>query len=138
MVFHFFISNAYTVPDIKCLLNEPWCVGRWMREELDGLSSWQGVRKYTQGTVGDRWWTMDSGVLGYVEGRMHSRSVAWCWTGGWGRPGTGLSYLLTHLLLFGRMGLHVLAERAGVRVAFGAAGDLTGVWLLQHQRAEVV
>lgn len=42
----------------------------------------------------------------------------------------GLSYLLTHLLLFGRMGLHVLAERAGVRVALGAAGDLTGVWLL--------
>lgn len=44
------------------------------------------------------------------------------------------SYLLTHLLLFGRMGLHVLAEGAGVGVALGAAGDLTGVRLLQHQR----
>lgn len=44
------------------------------------------------------------------------------------------AYLLTHLLLFGRMGLHMLAEGAGVRVALGAARDLTGIWLLQHQR----
>lgn len=51
-----------------------------------------------------------------------------------GGPGAGPSYLLTHLLLFGRVGLDVLAEGAGVRVALGAARDLTGVWLLKHQR----
>lgn len=32
------------------------------------------------------------------------------------------------------MGLHMLAEGAGVRVALGAARDLTGVGLLEHQR----
>lgn len=32
------------------------------------------------------------------------------------------------------MGLHVLAEGAGVRVALGAARDLTGIWLLQHEK----
>lgn len=40
------------------------------------------------------------------------------------------SYLLTHLLLFGRVSLDVLAQGAGVGVALGAAGDLAGVGLL--------
>lgn len=40
------------------------------------------------------------------------------------------SYLLTHLLLFGRVSLDVLAQGAGVGVALGAAGNLAGVGLL--------
>lgn len=40
------------------------------------------------------------------------------------------SYLSTHLLLFGRVDLDVLAQGAGVGVSLGAAGDLTRVWFL--------
>lgn len=47
----------------------------------------------------------------------------------------GGSYLSAHLLLLGRVDLDVFAERAGVRVALGAAGDLTRVRLLPEERA---
>lgn len=40
------------------------------------------------------------------------------------------SYLLTHLLLLGRVGLHMLAEGAGVCVALGTARDLAGIRFL--------
>lgn len=39
-------------------------------------------------------------------------------------------YLSAHLLLFSRVDLDVFAEGAGICVALGAAGDLTGVRLL--------
>lgn len=63
-------------------------------------------------------------LAGWWEARRASAGVGLEWP----------AYLLTHLLLFGRMRLHVLAEGAGVRVALGAARDLTGIRLLQHQR----
>lgn len=47
----------------------------------------------------------------------------------------GGSYLPAHLLLLGRVDLDVFAERAGVGVALGAAGDLTRVRLLSEERA---
>lgn len=47
---------------------------------------------------------------------------------------SGGSYLPAHLLLLGRVDLDVFAERAGVRVALGAAGDLTRVRLLSEER----
>lgn len=47
------------------------------------------------------------------------------------------SYLPAHLLLLGRVDLDVLAQRAGVRVALGAAGDLTGVRLLRGERTRL-
>lgn len=47
------------------------------------------------------------------------------------------SYLPAHLLLLGRVDLDVFAERAGVRVALGAAGDLAGVRLLWEERTRL-
>lgn len=61
-----------------------------------------------------------------LDGRLGRLGGVVCGDG----PGTEPSYLLAHLLLFGRMGLHVLAEGAGVCVALGAARDLAGVRLL--------
>lgn len=91
------------------------------------------------------WWGQDCGLAFRVGGR-HGHVVKcvreWCVHRQWGtwtdagqvagiRGDWALAtYLLTHLLLFGRMGLHVLAEGAGVRVALGAARDLTSIWLL--------
>lgn len=70
----------------------------------------EGVRKCTQGT--GRRQMVDDGqqcprVCGGANalkecGLMLDRRL--------GGQERGLSYLLTHLLLFGRMGLHVLAE----------------------------
>lgn len=40
-------------------------------------------------------------------------------------------YLSAHLLLFSRVDLDMFAEGAGICVALGAAGDLTGVRLLR-------
>jgi len=42
-------------------------------------------------------------------------------------------YLPTHLLLFGRVNLHMLAEGTGVCVAFSAAWDLTRIWFLKQE-----
>lgn len=53
----------------------------------------------------------------------------------WFSAVAGGSYLPAHLLLLGRVDLDVFAERAGVRVALGAAGDLTRVRLLSEERA---
>lgn len=52
----------------------------------------------------------------------------------WSAAVAGGSYLPAHLLLLGRVDLDVFAEGAGVRVALGAAGDLTGVRLLSEER----
>lgn len=55
-----------------------------------------------------------------------------------GRYDLRRSYLPTHLLLFGRVDLDVLAERARVCVAFGAAGDLTRIWFLKQEIGIVI
>lgn len=47
------------------------------------------------------------------------------------------SYLPAHLLLLGRVDLDVFAERAGVCVALGAAGDLTRIRLLWKERTRL-
>lgn len=52
----------------------------------------------------------------------------------WFSAAAGGSYLPAHLLLLGRVDLDVFAERAGVRVALGAAGDLTRVRFLSEER----